>query len=58
MKYNKLVRDKIPEIIKENNQKPTFHKASSDKEYWEKLKKQKKEEREGFEGRIILDEVE
>lgn len=100
MKYNKLVRDKIPEIIKEKGKNPTTHKAS-DEEYWEKLKEKlneevdefleesneeeladilevinsicdfkniskedleriklkKKEERGGFEGRIILDEV-
>ncbi len=100
MKYNKLVRDKIPEIIKEKGKNPVTHKASEE-EYWPKLKeklqeevnefleesneeelsdilevidsicdfknfdksklneikKKKKEERGGFEGRIILDEV-
>lgn len=100
MNYNKLVRDKIPEIIKEKGKNPTTHKASEE-EYWSKLKEKlqeevnefleesneeelsdilevidsicnfknfdkgklneikekKKEERGGFEGRIILDEV-
>jgi len=37
MEHNKLVRDKIPAIIKEKGQNPTTHLAN-DEEYWEKLK--------------------
>ncbi|MFH1801270.1 MAG: nucleoside triphosphate pyrophosphohydrolase [archaeon] len=43
MKYNKLIRDKIPGIIRDKGAVPITHKAK-DEEYWEKLKDKLKEE--------------
>jgi len=41
--YNKLVRDKIPEIIKNNNEEPYVRKLN-DSEYWKYLLKKDNEE--------------
>jgi len=43
MKQNKLVRDRIPEIIRDNNQVPVTH-VAEEKEYWKKLREKLQEE--------------
>ena len=35
--YNKLIRDKIPDIKAQHKEKIAFHVADNDKEYWPKL---------------------
>ncbi len=54
--YNKLVRDRIPEIIEEKGKKPTYHKAHK-QEYREKLKMKLFEEVQEFNREEKLEEL-
>lgn len=56
MKYNKLIRDRIPEIIKADNKLAITHKAS-DEEYFDKLREKLKEEVEEFLKSNDVDEI-
>ena len=47
MKHNKLVRDKIPQLIFKSGKTPSTHKATN-KEYWQKLKNKLQEEVDEF----------
>lgn len=56
MEYDKLVRDKIPEIIRQKGGKPITHRAD-EKEYWQKLREKLIEEVHEFLESESIDEL-